>query len=145
MKGPTITLLIFAFGLLLAGPLIAQQEPNPSYISLYGAFTKPGKIAYSKGMQLTQAVRVVGGVASNAKLNGGVIFRHPDNDPSHTSALTYNWRDIAQGRAKDICLQPDDIIFMEPKSPFRPVDWPLPWIASYLNLLSRSIPQQKPN
>ena len=34
MKGPTITVLIIAFGLLLAGKLVARQEQNPKYVSV---------------------------------------------------------------------------------------------------------------
>lgn len=94
--------------------IYVEKLENNAFINVDGGFKKPGKLPYDKRTTLTQAISEAGGPEPNAKIKEGVIFRHPDSDPTNTKVIAFNWNDIMKGKAKDIELQPGDSVYITP-------------------------------
>lgn len=92
--------------------IYVEKLDNNAYINVNGGFVKPGKFVYDKRMTLMQAIAEAGDIAPFAKEGEGSIIRHPDGDAKKTRVITFNYKQLRQGKAADIELQPGDSIYI---------------------------------
>ena len=89
------------------GDIVIVQEALPVYIM--GAVRSPQGIYLKNGMQLKQAIAMVGGLGKEAKASSVVIWRKKKGQ-SEPEKMIVNFNDIKKEKAKDIELQPYDIV-----------------------------------
>ena len=89
------------------GDIVIVQEAQPVYIT--GAVRAPQGLYLQQGMQLKQAIAMVGGLTQQAKASEVVIWRRQKGS-SEPKKLVVNFNDIKREKAKDIELQPYDIV-----------------------------------
>jgi polysaccharide export outer membrane protein len=89
------------------GDIVIVPESQPVYIT--GAVRQPQGIYLKEGMQLNQAVAMVGGLAKEAKASKVVIWRRKKGQVEREKMII-NYNDIKDGKAKDMDLQPYDIV-----------------------------------
>ncbi|MFN2416926.1 MAG: SLBB domain-containing protein, partial [Pyrinomonadaceae bacterium] len=89
------------------GDIVIVQEALPVYIM--GAVRSPQGIYLKNGMQLKQAIEMVGGLIKDAKASSVVIWRKKKGQ-SEPEKMVVNFNDIKKEKVKDIELQPYDIV-----------------------------------
>jgi polysaccharide export outer membrane protein len=89
------------------GDIIIVQEAQPVYIM--GAVRSPQGLYLKNGMQLKQAIAMVGGLSKDAKASSVVIWRKKKGQTEPEKMLV-NYNDIKKEKSKDIELQPYDIV-----------------------------------
>ncbi|HEV2863252.1 MAG TPA: SLBB domain-containing protein [Pyrinomonadaceae bacterium] len=89
------------------GDIIIVQEAQPVYLT--GAVKSPQGLYLRDGMQLKQAIAMVGGLAKEAKASQIVIWRRKKGT-SEPEKLVVNYNDIRKEKTQDIALQPYDIV-----------------------------------
>ena len=89
------------------GDIVIVQEALPVYIT--GAVRSPQGLYLKNGMQLKQAIAMVGGLAREAKASSVVIWRRKKGQPD-PEKLIINYNDIKKEKVKDIALEPYDIV-----------------------------------
>jgi polysaccharide export outer membrane protein len=95
------------------GDIVIVQEAQPVYIM--GAVRAPQGLYLKEGMQLKQAVAMVGGLTREAKASEVVIWRKQKGE-SEPKKLIVNYNDIKKEKVKDIDLQPYDIVEVQDNS-----------------------------
>ena len=95
------------------GDIVIVQEAQPVYIM--GAVRAPQGLYLKEGMQLKQAVAMVGGLTKEAKGNEVVIWRKQKGQ-SEPKKMVINFNDIKKEKVKDIDLQPYDIVEVQDNS-----------------------------
>jgi protein involved in polysaccharide export with SLBB domain len=95
-----------------------EIEPNdylyfPSSVAreiyVVGAVVRPGRFDYMPGGSCIAAITAGGGYTDNAFRERVLIIRGSLNDPE---TIVVDTNDILKGRAKDVILQPKDIVFV---------------------------------
>lgn len=99
--------------LIRPGDIVIVQEAQPVYVT--GAVVSPQGLYLRNGLQLTQAIAMVGGLRKEAKANAITIYRRREGTPE-PDKLTINFNDIRKDKASDIALQPYDIIEVQDDS-----------------------------
>jgi polysaccharide biosynthesis/export protein len=99
--------------LIRPGDIIIVTEAKPVYVT--GAVHAPQGIYLQQGMQLKTAIAMVGGLTPQAKANEIVIWRR-QKGTSEPQKLVVNYNDVKKEKAKDIELQPYDIIAVDDNS-----------------------------
>jgi len=90
------------------GDIVIVQEAKPVYIT--GMVAAPqGIYLRDSTRMLSQAIAQVGGLRKEAKSSAVVIFRRKEGS-QEADKMIVNFRDIRNGKAQDIALQPYDII-----------------------------------
>src|SRR5437764_174294 len=89
------------------GDIVIVTEAQPVYIT--GAVRAPQGLYLQQGMQLKQAIAMVGGLTQQAKASEVVIWRRQKGS-SEPKKLVVNFNDIKREKAKDIELQAYDIV-----------------------------------
>ena len=89
------------------GDIVIVQEALPVYIM--GAVRSPQGIYLKNNMQLKQAIAMVGGLAREAKASSVVIWRRKKGQ-AEPEKMIINYNKIKDEKAKDIELQPYDIV-----------------------------------
>jgi polysaccharide export outer membrane protein len=89
------------------GDIVIVQEAQPVYIT--GAVRAPQGIYLQQGMQLKQAIAMVGGLTQQAKASEVVIWRR-QKGTSEPKKMIVNFNEIKREKSKDIELQPYDIV-----------------------------------
>jgi polysaccharide export outer membrane protein len=89
------------------GDIVIVQEAQPVYMT--GAVKSPQGLYLRDGMQLKQAIAMVGGLNREAKASQIVIWRRKKGE-SEPEKLIVNFNDIKKEKVKDIALQPYDIV-----------------------------------
>jgi polysaccharide export outer membrane protein len=89
------------------GDIVIVQEALPVYIM--GAVRSPQGLYLKNEMQLKQAIAMVGGLGKDAKGSAIVIWRKKKGQ-TEPEKLIINYNDIKKEKAKDIALQPYDIV-----------------------------------
>jgi polysaccharide export outer membrane protein len=89
------------------GDIVIVQEALPVYIM--GAVRSPQGLSLKSGMQLKQAIAMVGGRGKDAKGSAVVIWRKKKGQ-SEPEKMVINYNDIKKEKVKDIELQPYDIV-----------------------------------
>jgi polysaccharide biosynthesis/export protein len=89
------------------GDIVIVQEAQPVYI--VGAVKAPNSLYLKNNMQLKTAFAMCGGLAREAKASAIVIWRRKKGQ-SEPEKLIVNYNDIKKEKAKDIELQPYDIV-----------------------------------
>jgi protein involved in polysaccharide export with SLBB domain len=74
-----------------------------------GAVRSPQGLYLKNGMQLKQAIAMVGGLGKDAKGSAVVIWRKKKGQ-SEPEKMIINYNDIKKEKVKDIELQPYDIV-----------------------------------
>jgi polysaccharide biosynthesis/export protein len=95
------------------GDIVIVQEAQPVYIM--GAVRSPQGLYLKEGMQLKQAVAMVGGLTREAKASEVVIWRKQKGQ-SERKKMIVNYNDIKKEKLKDIDLQPYDIVEVQDNS-----------------------------
>ena len=89
------------------GDIVIVQEAQPVYIT--GAVRMPQGLYLKDGMQLKQAVAMVGGLSKEAKASQVIIWRR-EKGQSERKKMVVNYNDIKKEKIKDVDLQPYDIV-----------------------------------
>jgi polysaccharide biosynthesis/export protein len=89
------------------GDIVIVPEAQPIYIT--GAVRSPMNLYLKNGMQLKQAIAMVGGLSKDAKASSVVIWRKKKGQ-SEPEKLIVNYNDIKKEKIKDVELQAYDII-----------------------------------
>jgi polysaccharide biosynthesis/export protein len=89
------------------GDIVIVQEAQPVYIT--GAVRTPMSLYLRNGMQLKQAIAMVGGLGSDAKADSIVIWRRKKGQ-TEPDKMIVNFKDIFKEKIKDVELQPYDIV-----------------------------------
>ncbi len=89
------------------GDIVIVQEALPIYIM--GAVRSPQGLYLKNGMQLKQAIAMVGGLGKDAKASSVVIWRKKKGQ-AEPEKMIVNYNDIKKEKVKDIELQPYDIV-----------------------------------
>jgi polysaccharide export outer membrane protein len=89
------------------GDIVIVQEAQPVYMT--GAVRQPMSLYLKNGMQLKQAIAMVGGLSKDAKSASIVIWRRKKGQ-TEPEKLIVNFKDIQKEKIKDIELQPYDIV-----------------------------------
>jgi polysaccharide export outer membrane protein len=89
------------------GDIVIVQEAQPVYIT--GAVRTPQGLYLKNGMQLKQAIAMVGGLSKDAKASSVVIWRRKKGQ-ADPEKLIVNYNDIKKEKIKDVDLQPYDIV-----------------------------------
>ncbi|HST50450.1 MAG TPA: SLBB domain-containing protein, partial [Pyrinomonadaceae bacterium] len=89
------------------GDIVIVMEAQPVYVT--GAVRAPQGIYLQQGMQLKQAIAMVGGLTPQAKASEVVIWRR-QKGTSEPKKLVVNFNEIKKEKTKDVELQPYDIV-----------------------------------
>ena len=110
------------------------------FISVNGAFARPGRQPIRNSKTLTEAIDDAGGVLLNAREKEGRIFRTgPLGDPTRTQVIPFDYKQLREGKIPDIALQPGDAVDIpngQPKERFNLLQW-VPTVISALFLFRR--------
>lgn len=99
--------------LIRPGDIVIVQEAQPVYLT--GAVVSPQGLYLRNGLQLTQALAMVGGLRKEAKSSAITIYRRQEGT-TEPEKLVVNFNDIRKEKAPDIVLQPYDIIEVQDDS-----------------------------
>lgn len=98
------------------GDIIVVPKAPPVYIvGLVGA---PQGIYWSENMTFTKAVAMVGGVRKEAKTDKIIVRRLKQGSTTERDIIPVNYKMIQKGQAKDMILQPYDIVEVDEASPW---------------------------
>ena len=89
------------------GDIVIVQESQPIYMT--GAVRQPMSLYLKDGMQLKQAIAMVGGLAREAKSEAIIIWRRKKGQ-AEPEKMVVNFKAIQKEKIKDIQLQPYDIV-----------------------------------
>src|SRR2546423_7234630 len=89
------------------GDIVIVQEAQPVYIT--GAVRAPQGLYLQRGMQLKQAIAMVGGLTQQAKASSVIIWRR-QKGTAEPKKMIVNFNEIKREKEKDIELQPYDIV-----------------------------------
>jgi len=89
------------------GDIVIVQEAQPVYVT--GAVRMPTSLYLKNGMQLKQAIAMVGGLSKDAKASAVIIWRKKKGQ-ADPEKMIVDYNDIKKEKAKDIDLQPYDIV-----------------------------------
>ena len=93
---------------IMPGDIIVVQKAAPVYVT--GEVLKPGEINIPEGgLPLTQAVAMASGISREAKTKNIKIYRRKIGT-SEQQVIVANYDQIKKGTAKDIMLEPFDIV-----------------------------------
>jgi polysaccharide biosynthesis/export protein len=95
------------------GDIIIVQEALPVYIT--GAVIAPQNLYLRNGLQLTQAIAMVGGLRREAKASAITIYRRKEGTTEHEKMIV-NFNDIRKEKSPDVVLQPYDIVEVQDTS-----------------------------
>lgn len=93
-------------------------------VYVLGAVVQPRPVPYHEGLTLAAAVAGAFGTAREAYLSHVAIVRGSLTEPQLT---VVDYRDIVRGRAPDVALEPQDIVYV-PFSPYR-------YLTRYANII----------
>lgn len=85
------------------------KEFNSKKIFVFGEVGKPGSFTYEEGMTIVHAISQAGGLTRTASKNNVNITRVVEG---REEKIPVKVEDIVIGRAKNLLLQPGDIIFV---------------------------------
>jgi polysaccharide export outer membrane protein len=86
---------------------VTVTEINSRRVYVNGEVTRPGAFPLLPNMTALQALTSAGGFTQFARIKGIYILR---NENGKQSKRPYNYKDIINGRADDVVLQPGDTI-----------------------------------
>ena len=89
------------------GDIVIVPESQPVYIM--GAVRAPQGLYLKDGMQLKQAIAMVGGLAKEAKASEVIVWRRKKGQAEREKMIV-NYNDIKKEKIKDIELLPYDIV-----------------------------------
>lgn len=93
---------------IFPGDVIVLQKASPVYVT--GEVEKPGEYSIpEQGLPLMQAIAMANGMTRDAKRKSVNIYRRKEGSVE-PEVITVNYRAIASGDAKEILLQPNDIV-----------------------------------
>ena len=104
-------------GNILRDPTVRVEvrEINSRRISIFGQVQHPGVFPHQQCITLTQAIALAGGFTAIADKNTVRVTRiihDTDGGPGERHTYVLRAEDIAEGRAPDFDLLPDDVIFV---------------------------------
>lgn len=89
---------------------VEVREVNSRRFSVFGQVQRPGVFPHQQCLTLTQAISLAGGFTALAEKNQVRVTRRNPDGTRRTFVLRVE--DIAEGRAPDFELEPDDVIFV---------------------------------
>jgi polysaccharide biosynthesis/export protein len=106
------------------GDSVTIPEVGVAYIT--GRVANPQRINLKESTTVLQAIAIVGGVLPDAMIERVRIIRVSPVGDSITSEIVVDLKAIKKGRAKDVVLQPYDIVEVPGKGGGHP--WPRPYL-----------------
>lgn len=88
------------------------KEYNSKKVYVLGQVKKPGRLAYTSGMNIVEAIALAGDFSGGANQNYVVVTRTIDGNEQRIPVPVEK---IAEGRAANFTLQPGDIVFVPDK------------------------------
>jgi polysaccharide export outer membrane protein len=88
---------------------ILVKEYNSKKVSVLGQVTKPGTFTYTDSMTVIEAVVLAGGFTPIAAKNDTVVTRI---EKGNKVRLNVPVEAISEGRERNLCLRPGDIVFV---------------------------------
>lgn len=104
--------------------LIYLPSSAPTEIYVLGAVNNPRAVRLAGTPTLVSAIAAAGGTAEMGYLSDVAVVRGGVTDPA---IAVYDYRRIVNGKAPDVRLEPNDIVFV-PRAPYAV-------IARYLDLI----------
>jgi polysaccharide export outer membrane protein len=93
---------------IFPGDIVVVQKAAPVYV--VGEVVHPGEFSIPEGgLPLTQAVAMASGITREAKTNSIKVYRRKAGSPQ-PEALSFNYDSVRKGQAKDLMLEPFDIV-----------------------------------
>lgn len=89
---------------------VEVREVNSRRVSVFGQVQHPGVFPHQQCLTLTQAISLAGGFTAVAEKNQVRVTRRDRGGSRRTFVLRVE--DIAEGRAPDFEIEPDDVIFV---------------------------------
>lgn len=89
------------------GDIVIVQEAQPVYVT--GSVRQPMSLYLKNGMQLKQAIAMVGGLAKDAKSDAIIIWRRKKGQ-TEPERMVVNFKDINKDKVRDVELQAYDIV-----------------------------------
>lgn len=89
---------------------VELSEVNSRYISVFGQVQHPGRFPHQQCLTISQAISLAGGFTALAEKNQVRVTRSDRRGNRRTFVLRVE--DIAEGRAPDFDLEPNDVIFV---------------------------------
>lgn len=89
---------------------VEVREVNSRRLSVFGQVQHPGVFPHQQCLTLTQAISLAGGFTALAEKNQVRVTRRDRQGNRRTFVLRVE--DIAEGRAPDFDIEPDDVIFV---------------------------------
>lgn len=96
-----------------ANVTVRVLEYNSRQVTVYGEVNQPGTFPYTDGMTVVQAIALAGGLTEAHAANRTTLTRTLDGEDQ---VVQVPFGDISQGKAPNVPLMPEDIVFV-PKSP----------------------------
>ena len=84
---------------------VVTVDPAGSVVYLAGEVSKPGAIAFTDGLTVSQALIRVGGNSQLSRLSGTYILRGDEK-------ISVNLKRVLKGKDADLALQPGDRVFV---------------------------------
>ena len=112
--------------------LYIARLPTDQYVTVSGAFPRAGRFPHRYRMTLTEAIGEAGGLQLYAREKEGKIFRPSPAPGGPRQVLSFNYRDIREGRQPDLVLQAGDTVEIQPGGPPRARPDPLTWIPALI-------------
>jgi protein involved in polysaccharide export with SLBB domain len=89
---------------------IFVREWNSRKVSVLGQVNKPGSVAYFPRMTIVDAIAAAGGFTGIAAKNSVTLRREVQG---RVNSQSYPVADISEGRARNVLLQPGDVLVVE--------------------------------
>ncbi|MDM7922258.1 MAG: SLBB domain-containing protein [Pyrinomonadaceae bacterium] len=115
---------------ILPGDIIIVPKAAPVYVT--GEVVKPGEMNIPEGgLPLTQAIAMASGITREAKTKNVKIYRRKIG-AAQPEIIAANYEQIRRGEAKDILLEPFDIVEVD-KAPKKFTDYLLEFVTGVPN------------
>ncbi len=85
------------------------KEYNSKKVFVLGEVQRPGTFPYTAGMNIVEAVSLAGGFKDSANANYVIVTRHSQKGDQRIAVPV---KKITEGKAKNLGLQPGDIVFV---------------------------------
>ena len=100
---------------LRPGDFVYFPQATTKEVYVLGAVAQPRAVPYLRGMTVAAAVASAYGTINGAYMHHVVVIR---GSLSHPDMAVVDYRNVLQGKAPDVALDPQDIVYV-PFSPYR--------------------------
>lgn len=91
---------------------VAPAEARAPMVYVTGGVRTPMALHFRESLTVKMAVAMVGGLRRDANEEKLIIYRHAVGSTEAATTINVNLKEIRKGRAEDIKLQADDILWV---------------------------------